>query len=120
MKSKVLLIESDATLAKRLTALLRQSRFHCDHCLSLAEALERLGQGAYEAAVLDLDLAGLEPEAASRKLRDGHPSLLLIGLDSMAEHRLGDGDLTAFDALIPKPFVADALLEALAPSPRTT
>jgi CheY-like chemotaxis protein len=135
MDDTVLLIEADAVIRKHLSALIRESGHGCCPVASVRAGLDELRQRPYSFVILDFDLLGACPPAAgvtsdegrvsrgkkknsssldtrpssvARRLRSAHPDVCLIGLDSM-----GQRGSSLFDAVIPKPFVFDALLEVL-------
>jgi DNA-binding response OmpR family regulator len=112
MLSHVLLVESDATLAKYLADLIGEhSGCACHHSPSLAEGIERLDTGNYWLAVVDLDLLDDRSRRRAAELRKSYPELQLIGLDSLPSYSADpDG---SFDVVLQKPFIAEPLVAAL-------
>jgi DNA-binding response OmpR family regulator len=112
MLSHVLLVESDATLAKYLGNLIgKHSGCACHHSPSFDEGVERLDTGNYWLAVVDLDPLDDRSRRLATQLRRSHPELRLIGLDSLPSRSAGpDG---SFDVIIQKPFIAEPLVAAL-------
>jgi len=113
----VVLLLNDPTLGKHLGRLVaRLGRSWC--CVpSLAEAIEASRRSERTTIVLDLDLVGSDPAAAARALRCASPDARLVALDSLCEHRAGAGRPLPFDAVIPKPFIAQPLADLLASAP---
>ena len=112
MQVRILLIVGDPTVGKHLAALVAGRGYECSVVPSLAEAGRELRERAYALVILDLDLLGDDPVPTARQFRRAHPTVRLVGLDSLAEHRARGGD-SPFDAVIPKPFLIDPLLAAL-------
>jgi len=113
MQFRMLFIEADEMIRRHFVGLMRRHGYECQPVVSLAAALEALREGAFSLVVLDLDLAGPDPSATASELRRSNPALRLIAFDSVAEHHGADVGPPAFDAVIPKPFVAEPFLAAL-------
>jgi DNA-binding response OmpR family regulator len=111
MQARVLVVEADPTLRRRLAALVESSGYPCQTADSLPAAIEALRRNSFSLVIFDLDLAGQDDAAA--ELRAANPALRLIGLDSVAEHRAGHSGRAQLDAVIPKPFLVDPLLAAM-------
>ena len=113
----LLLVEDDATVAATLTGLL-QSLGHAvtvaPHALA---GLSELQAGRFDAALLDLDLPGMDGLALARLLRGRGERLPLIAItaraDSEAEAQARDAGLQGF---LRKPLTAAQLAAALADS----
>lgn len=118
MQARVLLALADPTVLKHLSHLLAGRGYECRCAPTLSAAIAELRAAPCQAAVLDLDLLGADLAASARRLREADPAARLIALDSLAERRRPDEAATAFDAVIPKPFLLEPLLDTLAPGPR--
>jgi DNA-binding response OmpR family regulator len=113
MDDSVLLIEGDDVIRRHLAALVAESGHPCHSVPDLRAGLHELRQRPYRFVVLDLDLPEARSTEAVRRLRLARPDSCLIGLDSAAEKDARFSE-APFDAIIPKPFVLDHLLEVLA------
>ena len=114
MPSAVLLVIPDHTVAKYLGRALARDGYACARAATAAEALETIeAGGSWAAVVVDLDLIGSHARDRLAELRQAHPSLPVIALDSLSECR-GQGDgVEPFDAVVAKPFVLSPLLTLL-------
>lgn len=108
MAGRILLVEGDATIRKHLIALLRRLGFTCRSVGSVAAALDEARRQRYPLIIVDLDLTGRDPHGCAAHLRNAAPSARIVALDGN-----GDSPVDAFDAVVPKPFVAEPLLAAL-------
>ncbi len=112
---RILLVEDDATVAEVIASLLRARGHHVDHVAHGLAALTRTVSAAFDIALLDLDLPGLDGLALARQLR-------LQGFDAplIAVTARTDADAEAlaeaagFDDFLRKPVSGDALAEAIA------
>jgi len=114
MPARLLLVVAEPTVLKHLRRLFARQGYTCECVSTLAEALDALRRDSCPVAVVDLDLLGSEPAGTARQLRETSPTTRLLVLDSLAEHRAGPERDRLFDAVIPKPFIAEPLLSALA------
>jgi len=108
MRPRILLVEPDPTIRKHLAALLERLGYACASVATLVDAMAEARREPCALIIVDLDLAGGDPDDCAARLRAAAPAARLIALDS-------DGlpALDAYDALIPKPFLADPLLAAI-------
>ena len=114
MPATVLLVIPDHTVAKYLGRALARDGYACARAATAAEALETIeASGPWAAVVVDLDLIGSHARGRLAELRQAHPSLPIIALDSLSECR-GQGEgVEPFDAVVAKPFVLSPLLTLL-------
>lgn len=113
MQASILLVEADPTISKHLACLVREMGHQCRSVSSLPVALAELRRQPYDVVIVDLDLARSGPVAFAAEFRKARATARLIGLDSAGEHRGRDALHETLDAVIPKPFVAEPLLETL-------
>lgn len=113
MATRILLLEADPTLRKHLKSFLHGLGYECNCVDTLAAALIELRERPCRLAIVDLDLAGGDNAAFAAEFRRAAPAVRLIALDSAAEQRPADPPDRPFDAVIPKPFLADPLLAML-------
>jgi signal transduction histidine kinase/ActR/RegA family two-component response regulator len=111
----VLLVEDDATIAEVITGLL-QARGHrvqaVGHGLA---ALTEVAVSAFDIALLDLDLPGMDGLALARQLRAQGFDAALLAVTARAD---GDAEALAgaagFDGFLRKPVTGQMLAEAIA------
>lgn len=108
----VLLVEDDPTVAEVLVGLLAAQGIGATHVTQALAALGEIASGGFDAALLDLDLPGIDGIALARLLRSqGHP-LPLIALTARADPAAEPDALAAgFDRFLRKP-VSGARLAA--------
>ena len=108
---RILLAEDERDLNRILTLRFGEEGWVVDSCLDGAEALTLLENAAYDGAVLDVMLPGLDGFAVLKTARErgiGVPVLFLTARDAVAD-RVRGLDLGAADYLI-KPFSMEELL----------
>ena len=115
MPFDILLIEADPVIRKHLAAVIGRFGYSCCPVAGLVAGLDELARRFYPLVIVDLDLAGASDPGLAQRLRASRPALRLVGLDSQAENHDGDLAVASFDAVVPKPFVCDALLPLIAP-----
>ncbi len=118
---RLLLIEDDRKLADLLAMRLRKEGHEADACYDGVEGLERAASGAYDAAVVDVMLPGLDGMALTRELRASGialPILLLTARDTV-EDRVSGLRGGADDYLV-KPFAFAELLARIETITRRT
>jgi DNA-binding response OmpR family regulator len=111
---RLLLIEDDALLASGLLVALRRVHYTVEHVCDGDSAVAALRDNAFDLAILDLGLPGLDGTEVLRQVRasgNGLPVLILSARDAMRDRVLGL-DLGADDYLV-KPFELDELLARL-------
>ena len=108
---RVLIAEDERDLNNILTKRLRSVGYAVDACFDGREALEYLTSAEYDAAVLDIQMPGMDGLEVLRRLRGegrGTPVLLLTARDAVAD-RVKGLDAGANDYLV-KPFAFDELM----------
>ena len=112
---RILLVEDDATVAEVITGLLQVRGHQVSHAMHGLAALAEIAGNAFDVALLDLDLPGLDGLALARQLRaQGFTSPLLAVTarsDTQAEAQAFDA---GFDAFLRKPVSGESLVEAIA------
>ncbi|MDO5504991.1 MAG: ATP-binding protein [Pseudoxanthomonas suwonensis] len=111
----LLLVEDDATVAEVLLGLLRAQGHHVVHA---AHGLAALGEAAtrpFDAALLDLDLPGMDGFSLARQLRARTPSMPLLAITARADAQAEPLSRAAgFDGFVRKPLTGAMLASALA------
>ena len=111
----ILLVEDDATVAEVLLGLLRAQGHRVEHAVNGLQALTRLAQRRYDAALFDLDLPGMDGLELARVLRHRGETLPLLAVTARTD---ADVELRAreagFDDFLRKPVTGALLAEALA------
>ena len=108
---RVLIAEDERDLNNILAKRLRSAGYAVDACLNGLEALDYLMSAEYDAAVLDIQMPGMDGLEILRRLREGGrdtPVLLLTARDAVAD-RVRGLDAGANDYLV-KPFAFDELM----------
>ena len=110
----LLLVEDDPTVAEVIVGLLRAQGHHVTHAAQGLAALTEVATGAFDVAVLDLDLPGMDGLALARQLRAQGFDAPLIALTARAD---ADAELQSmqagFDRFIRKPVTGAMLAELL-------
>jgi two-component system catabolic regulation response regulator CreB len=93
---RILLVEDEPAIAQTVLYALRTEGFEAVHCLTGGEALQALGAGGFDLAVLDVGLPDIGGFALCRELRrigptrgGGLPVIFLTAHDAEAERILG-------------------------------
>ncbi|HXH01436.1 MAG TPA: ATP-binding protein, partial [Xanthomonadaceae bacterium] len=113
---QLLLVEDDATVAEVLRGLLQAQGHRVVHAAHGLAALSELATGDFDAALLDLDLPGIDGLDLARQIRahDGHRHLPLLAVtarcDAQAEP---SARATGFDGFLRKPASGESLARAL-------
>lgn len=117
---RLLLVEDDATVAQVLSGLLERDGHrvvHASHALAAMAALVELPGTAFDAALIDLDLPGLDGCALARLIREHGHTLPLIAItaraDADAEPEARAAGMLAFLRKPITPKVLAAALEGL-------
>jgi two-component system response regulator MprA len=108
--TKLLVVDDDPALSRTLRRALAVEGYHVDCAADGLEALDRLGDDAYDAVVLDVSMPRLDGLAVCRRLRerrDRTPVLMLTARDEVRD-RVSGLDAGADDYLV-KPFALDEL-----------
>ncbi len=117
---RILLVEDDATIAAVIAGLAEVDGHEVRHVENGLAALAEMDTTKFDAALLDLDLPGLDGFALARTLRAQEarkqaPRLPLIGISARSNGNEEAQCLDAgMDAFLRKPITGDALRSALA------
>ena len=108
---RLLFAEDEKELSGALTVILRHNGYDIDPVYDGAEALSRLQQGGYDAAILDIMMPKLDGLSVLRRIREQGSTLpvLLLTAKSEVEDKVEGLDAGANDYLA-KPFAAKELL----------
>lgn len=113
----LLLVEDDATVAEVIASLLRLQGHAVVHVAHGLAALAEVAGARFDAALLDLDLPGLDGLALARQLRALGHDMPLVAVtartDAQAEAAAREA---GFDAFLRKPVTGAMLAEALSAS----
>jgi len=113
MADRILMIEDDARLSDMVSEYLGKSGFRVTVCDTAGAGLERLGQEAFDALVLDLMLPDVDGLEVCRAVRAGSDlPILMLTARGDATDRVVGLELGADDYL-PKPFDPRELLARL-------
>jgi two-component system response regulator MprA len=108
--NRLLVVDDDPALSRTLRRALSVEGYAVDCAGDGIEALDRLGDGDYDAVVLDVSMPRLDGLAVCRRLRerrDHTPVLMLTARDAVRD-RVSGLDAGADDYLV-KPFALDEL-----------
>jgi two-component system response regulator MprA len=108
--TRLLVVDDDPALSRTLRRALTVEGYAVDCAGDGIEALDRLGEGEYDAVVLDVSMPRLDGLAVCRRLRqrrDRTPVLMLTARDEVRD-RVSGLDAGADDYLV-KPFALDEL-----------
>jgi two-component system response regulator MprA len=108
--TRLLVVDDDPALSRTLRRALIVEGYAVDCAGDGLEALDRLGEGEYDAVVLDVSMPRLDGLAVCRRLRerrDRTPVLMLTARDEVRD-RVSGLDAGADDYLV-KPFALDEL-----------
>jgi DNA-binding response OmpR family regulator len=108
---RILLVEDDLPLAAGLVEALERERFQLDHLARAEPAEAVLAHTAYDLAIVDIGLPGMDGLELIRRVRRGGvltPMLILTARDAL-DDRVQGLDLGADDYLV-KPFLLPELL----------
>ncbi len=112
---QILLVEDDATVAEVIVGLLSARGHHVTHVAHGLAALTQTAAAAFDIALLDLDLPGLDGLALARQLRAQAFAAPLLAVTARAD---ADAEPLAraagFDAFLRKPVTGDLLADAIA------
>jgi signal transduction histidine kinase/ActR/RegA family two-component response regulator len=112
---RLLLVEDDATVAEVLAGLLRAQGHEVVHAVHGLAALAEVAAGGFDAALLDLDLPGMDGLALARRLRAQGFDRPLLAVTARADAEAEPlARAAGFDAFLRKPLTGEALAGALA------
>ncbi|HVO11421.1 MAG TPA: response regulator [Vicinamibacteria bacterium] len=110
---RILVVDDDPAIGQMLTRALARHGFAVDATTSADEALERCGQGSYDAALVDLVMPGRDGADLSSTLRQLFPGLPIGLLTGYSHSPL----IPAFEksgmAVFKKPVLIQDLVEFL-------
>jgi DNA-binding response OmpR family regulator len=112
--TRVLVVEEQANQARVMAIGLRIEGFDVEIASTSTEALELLGSQAFDLAVVDLMLPGINGIELARLVRDRHPGtkVVLMSAYHLSERQLARADCGAA-GFIPKPLDLGALASFL-------
>jgi DNA-binding response OmpR family regulator len=101
---RVLVVDEQANQARMIAIGLRLEGFDVETAASSAEALTRLGELAFDVAIVDLMLPGTNGIQLARVVRDRHPAtrVVLMSAYHLSEQQLARADCGAA-GFVPKP-----------------
>ena len=112
---RILLVEDDPTVAEVIASLLRARGHDVVHAAHGLAALAQTNAHAFDIALLDLDLPGLDGLALARQLRAQAFTAPLVAVTARAD---ADAETLAraagFDGFLRKPVTGEMLAEAIA------
>jgi DNA-binding NtrC family response regulator len=111
---RLLLVDDEPDYLEPMAARLRRRQVDCSTAENGAEALARLQESAFDCAVVDVKMPGMDGVELLRRIRRDHPELPVILLTGHASVELGvQGlELGAFEYLM-KPVDIDDLLDSV-------
>jgi CheY-like chemotaxis protein len=110
----LLLVEDDATVAEVVIGLLRVDGHRVVHVSNALAALTEVTAAAFDAALLDLDLPGLDGFALARQLRAQGVAMPLIAITARTDAEAQATAVAAgFDHFIRKPVTGSMLAQML-------
>ena len=111
----ILLVEDDATVAEVISGLLGARGHQVRHAAHGLVALTETATHAFDVALLDLDLPGLDGLALARQLRAQSFNAPLVAVTARADAEAETLAYAAgFDGFLRKPVTGDMLAEAIA------
>ncbi|MEP6632599.1 MAG: ATP-binding protein [Luteimonas sp.] len=111
---RLLLVEDDPTVAEVIAGLLRAQGHHVAHATQGLAALMEIAQTRFDAALLDLDLPGIDGLALARELRAQGFDQPLIAVTARADADAEPLSRAAgFDGFLRKPLTGDMLAESI-------
>jgi len=111
---KLLLVDDEIEFLEPMKLRLERRGLACATAQSGEQALEILAGAAFDCAVVDVKMPGMDGLELLRRIRRGHPETAVILLTGHASVELGvqGMELGAFDYLL-KPVELDDLLDTL-------
>jgi CheY-like chemotaxis protein len=112
---RLLLVEDDGVVAEVVAALLQQQGHQVRHVPHGLAALSELASAAYDLAVLDLDLPGIDGLQLARLLRARGETLPLLALTARADPQAEpEARAAGMDGFLRKPVTGELLAAAIA------
>jgi len=114
MKSRILLVEDDASIALVITAALEAEGYKVSHCVSIAERDRLLAQQSYGLMLTDVMLTdGDGMETLDRvRLAAPHMQVIILSAQNTLDTAVRASDTGAFE-YFPKPFDLDELVRTV-------
>jgi DNA-binding NtrC family response regulator len=111
---RVLLVDDELEFLEPLSTRLGRRGISCVTASSGEEALRVIGEGAFDCAVVDVKMPGMDGLELLRRVRRDHPAIGVVLLTGHASVELGvqGMELGAFDYLL-KPVELDDLLDVI-------
>ena len=112
---RLLLVEDDATVAEVIQQLLQEQGHHVSHAAHGLAALGAVADQSFDAALLDLDLPGMDGIALARLLRSQGFNAPLLAVTARSDASAEAQTRRAgFDGFLRKPVTGTMLAQALA------
>jgi DNA-binding NtrC family response regulator len=111
---KLLLVDDELEFLEPLSTRLGRRGIACTLATSGEDALRVLGESAFDCAVVDVKMPGIDGIELLRRMRRDHPRMSVVLLTGHASVELGvqGMELGAFDYLL-KPVDLDELLDVV-------
>jgi DNA-binding response OmpR family regulator len=114
MTRRVLIVDDNADLAENLRELLELEGFDVAVFTSPTEALARKDELAFDAALLDIRMPGIDGIELCSALGETHPRATFVLMTAFTtEKRLRDAESSGASAVLKKPLPLDRLLSLL-------
>jgi DNA-binding response OmpR family regulator len=114
MNRRILIVDDNADLAENLRELLELEGFDVCVFTSPTEALARQDELAFDAALLDIRMPGIDGIELCTKLTKSHPRATFVLMTAFtSEKRLEDAQSSGASAVLKKPLPIDQLLTLL-------
>lgn len=111
---RLLLVEDDPNVAEVLTGLLQAQGHHVTHAAHGLAALTEVAMHDFDAALLDLDLPGIDGLALARQLRRQAFVQPIVAVTARADAQAEPAAMEAgFDGFLRKPLTGEMLADAL-------
>ena len=110
---KVLLVDDERKFAVMLAKRLALRGFDVDYTFTGQEALQKVGNSAYDVAVLDVKMPGIGGIELERRIKQMAPEIKVIfltGHGSKNDFETGSAEAAYY---LPKPLQIDELIEVL-------
>jgi DNA-binding response OmpR family regulator len=110
---RLLIVDDDAAVATMLSRALARHGFAIDTARDGAEAMERLADAEYDAAVLDLVMPGGDGASLSASVASRRPGILIAFLTGYSNSPLIEEARRAGRTVFKKPVVVQELVDFL-------
>ena len=114
MKSRILLVEDDASIALVITAALEAEGYSVSHCVSIAERDRLLGERTYGLMLTDVMLTDGDGMETLGRVREAAPQMpvIILSAQNTLDTAVRASDTGAFE-YFPKPFDLDELVRTV-------